>query len=129
ALHERIFDRLPEAARDAEKLCRLECLVAEEDDEMRDQGGANRRDVLAAHVVRKVDAENLRADRAGERADVERVRCHGGKSNATAPASLAPPEAVEHGAAQERECALLQAAAPRVDGADRLDRPLHEQAA
>ena len=81
-LHERIFDRLAEAAREREELRGLERLVAEEDDEVFEPGGADRRDRLVAHVSAEIDPENFRAERAGERTDVERVGCHGGNSSA-----------------------------------------------
>src|SRR6185503_12573907 len=72
-LHERIFDRLAEAACEFEKLRGRQRLLAEENDKVLEPRGANGRDGLVAEVVSKVDAEDLRPKRAGKRADVERV--------------------------------------------------------
>jgi hypothetical protein len=73
ALHERIFDRFAEAARKLEELRGASVWSRKEHHEMLEPGGADRRDGLVAQVVREVEPKNLRADRAGERADVERV--------------------------------------------------------
>jgi hypothetical protein len=66
ALHERVFDRPAEAARERHELRRVERLVAEEDDLMLEEGGAN---VVFGEGLRKVDAEDLGPEGAGKPAD------------------------------------------------------------
>ena len=77
-LHERIFDRLAEAACGVQELRGRQRLLAKEDDEVLQPRGADGRDGVVAEIVSKVDADDLGPQRAGERPDVERVGSHGG---------------------------------------------------
>ena len=76
ALDERVLDRFAEAACDAEKFLRRQRLVAKEDHAMLEPRFADRRDALLAEIVLEIDAEDLGAQGAGDRPDIERVRRH-----------------------------------------------------
>ena len=67
ALHERVLDRLADAAREREELVGSELLVAEEHDEVLEPGrGGSRRPVSSSSIAREVDAADLGAERARE---------------------------------------------------------------
>ena len=59
-----------------EELRRRQLLVAKEDDEVIEPGPADRRDRIVVELLREIDAEDLRAERARERADIEFVPGH-----------------------------------------------------
>jgi hypothetical protein len=67
AAHERVFDRLAHAPGERHELRRLEGLVAEEDDLVVEKCLSN---FPLGEVSRKVDAENLGAERARDAADL-----------------------------------------------------------
>jgi len=60
----------PEPPAEAHELLRGEVLVGEEDDQVIQEGRAQCRDELGRHVLGEVEAGDLRAERAGERADL-----------------------------------------------------------
>ena len=72
-LHERVLDRLADAAGEGEELVGAELLVAEEHDEVLEPGAADLGDGLVGEVGREVDAADLGAERARDRRDVDRA--------------------------------------------------------
>src|SRR4051794_39804872 len=75
-LHERVIDRLAEAAGRMQKLLRRQRLAAKEHHAVFEPGSADGCDGRVTEILRKIDAEDLGAERARERANVERVGFH-----------------------------------------------------
>ena len=73
ALEERILDGLADTPREGEKLRRGQALIAEEDDEMAQPRGADRRDLRIVEAG-QVDVQNLGADRPGDGTDLRHQR-------------------------------------------------------
>src|SRR5207248_11690341 len=76
ALEERVLDRLAEMPSQAVQFGGRQLLVAKEDHEMVEPGFADRRDGIVVELARKIDPEDLRADRSRKRADIEFVPGH-----------------------------------------------------
>src|SRR5207237_10684830 len=76
ALDERVLDRLAEMPRQAEQFGRRQVLVAKEDHDMVEPGLADRRDGIVVELLREIDAEDLRADRSRQWANLEFVPGH-----------------------------------------------------
>src|SRR5580704_11188921 len=102
AFQERVFDRLADAAGKGQKLRRGQALVAEEDDEIIEPGAADCGDGGFVQLA-EIDAENLRADRPGERADFE------GIAEGQSPAALRNAALIRdcHPGPPARKCATI----------------------
>ena len=76
ALDEGIFHHLAEAFCKAEELRRRQILIAKEDHAVIEPRLANGCDDVVARLGGKIDAQNFRADGAGQRSDFETVARH-----------------------------------------------------
>ena len=69
--HEGRVAELAEPATERDVLGRRDVLVAEEDDEVLEEGLLDRRDLVGRELLPEVDAGDLGADRRGERLDAQ----------------------------------------------------------
>ena len=71
ALDQRVLGRLAEALGQRQELLRRKLLIAKKDHDMLEQGDAQLLDRVVVERLGEIDAEDLGAERAGERSDLQ----------------------------------------------------------